>query len=187
MVRLRTPSALVYRIDANDHIVFLSPEWAEEAPVHESPDLKPDRLIGRTLWDSLADPAVQGLYRAIVARVRTGRRLQFFYRCDTPDRRRLYRMEIRLVDIREVEFMSTLDSEQVRPPVALLDHHHARDQNHTLAMCSWCQRVALPVDYWVAIEEAAAIGGFMEANPLPRLVPGVCPQCERQVRKQLES
>lgn len=187
MVRLRNASSLAYRIDASDRISYLGPEWSEEAPAADAERLAPKRLLGRLLWESLADPAVQELYRAIVARVRTGRRLQFFFRCDTPDRRRLYCMDIRLLPTREVEFVSTLDRDETRPPVALLDSHHRRDQEHSLAMCSWCQRVALPVDYWVAIEEAAAIGGFMAADPLPRLVPGVCPQCEQQVRQQLQA
>ena len=187
MVRLRHAAPLVYRIDAGDRISYLDPEWSAEHPAGAWPRLEPGNLLGRPLWDSLGDATVRELYRAIIARVRAGRAFKFCYRCDTPDRGRLYGMKIRLCPENEVEFASTLQREQARPAIALLDPAPARDDRHVVAMCSWCQRIALPVDYWVPIEEAMLLGGFMEADPLPRLEAGVCPPCQRRLSRQLRA
>ncbi len=186
LIRATSPSPLVYRIDAGDRLTYVSPEWMEEAQSWPSARLAPGEVIGRSLWECLCDAAVREIYAALIVRVRDGRTVKFTYRCDTPDRRRLYQLRISLVGSQEVEFVSKLQKEEARPVVALLDPAHPRERDRTLPMCSWCHRVALPVDFWVPIEDAAQVGGLMEANPLPRLLPGACPECRSAFEKKLK-
>lgn len=182
----RTPQSIIYRIDADDCLAYFNPAWIDSLATLERETLGPEHLLGRKLWCCLEDQAVCDLYVALVERARSGRPVTFEYRCDTATRRRTYRMEIRPRAEQEVEFCSTLVREIERPSVALLDPAQARDDAYSLAMCSWCQAIALPVNYWVPIEQAAALGGFLAADRIPRLKFTVCPACQDAVQRKLQ-
>ena len=120
MVGMQSPvvgiARQVYSIDAEDRICAFDVsrpdgegggEWAA--------------LAGRLLWDFIEDRAVIALYRQIVRRVRGGRRMRFRYRCDSPEARRLYRMEIRRTSDGPVEFVHELVHEEPRSRVDVLD------------------------------------------------------------------
>lgn len=173
-------SILIYRIDAEDRLSFVNPAWQASAVAAGAEGLQAERVVGRTLWSYFEDETVKAIYRRLVERARGGRAVKFTYRCDKPDVYRSFLLRIEKTPTGEVEFVSVPLEERTRPSVALLEPDSPRD-GRQLRMCSWCQRVELPVNFWVPIEEAAAMAGILEADRLPQLTHGVCGDCQRRV------
>jgi len=136
----------------------------------------PEHVLGQDLLRSVADQTVRELYVRMIRRARAGTPVRFHYRCDAPDRRRMFEMKIHLVAGGEVEFVSTLRYENPRAPVALLEPGRLRD-DRLLLVCSWCQMVALPDKTWVPVESAVETLHLLEAETFPRLTHGICESC----------
>jgi hypothetical protein len=176
--------ALTYRIDAHDRISHVNAAWSEFARNNQGVELLPEHVLGRSLMFSIADATVRELYVLMIRRVRAGTPVRFQYRCDAPDRRRTFEMELRLHARGEVEFVSTLLHEEPRPFVALLAKGRARD-DRLLRICSWCQRAALPNGTWVPVEAAVETGHLLEAETFPRLTHGICPACNAKWERDM--
>lgn len=170
------PFALVYRIDGQDRICYVNPAWSEFARANRGDAVMPEQVLGSKILEFVEDATLQQLYRAMMDRARAGSPVQFKYRCDAPDRRRTFEMEIRLLGNGELEFTSTLRHEEARAPVAVLQTDAPRDKR-LLRVCSWCQRVALPDGTWVTVEEAVQKLGLLEAETFPKLTHGMCEPC----------
>ncbi|HEX6133089.1 MAG TPA: hypothetical protein VFZ24_03835, partial [Longimicrobiales bacterium] len=65
-------SHVVYRIDGDDRLAGVNAAWTEFAEANGGDALRPARVIGRVLWDFLADSTTVHLYRVMCARVRDG-------------------------------------------------------------------------------------------------------------------
>lgn len=176
---------LVYRIDALDNIFYVNDAWMVWARQNDGDSVMPDYVLGRKLWACMGDPTVLQIYQRMVAQARAGKPVQFNYRCDSPAHRRVFAMSIHSNDGIEVEFASALVHEEVRPVVALLQPGRKRDQR-MLRICSWCQRVAVSVDRWLPVEEAAQVLHLMEADSLPCITHGMCERCAETMLKTLE-
>jgi hypothetical protein len=169
---------VVYRIDQNDCLTFISESWAEAAKASGGYVSRREYLVGRRLWDLLVDTKVIALYCGLVARVRAGHPATFSYRCDTVTRERRFLMRIQITEENEVEFYTTPEQETGRERVPLLDSAHARDDTRVLRMCSMCQQVELRANYWVPMEAAAKLGDLLSTDRLPRLQHALCSACE---------
>ncbi len=172
-----TETSLVYRIDADDCLSYFNPAWSDSVRALGAEALAPAHLLGRSLWLLFEDRTVRDLYIAVTARARRGWPARFLYRCDTATRFRTYEMKIRRVEARGVEFCSTLRHQHERPPVIFLQAGLARDDQRRLTMCSWCHAIELPAAFWVPIEQAAEMSGFLATDRLPHLHHSVCPTC----------
>jgi hypothetical protein len=170
------PLVLAYRIDAANRISHVNAAWSDFARSNHGEALLPEHVIGHNLLDSIADPTVRELYVRMIRRARAGQPVRFHYRCDAPDRRRTFEMEIRRQADGGVEFVSTLQHEEPRPSVAVLEVGRPRD-DRLLRICSWCQKVALPDQTWVPVESAVEILHLLEAETFPRLTHGMCESC----------
>lgn len=168
--------ALVYHIDAADRIIFVNDAWIAFAQKHQAPQLSPDHVLGRSIWDYISDEATRQLYRVIVSRVRSQGSTEFRVRCDAPDRRVLHLMRIISRPNGAVQFASYTLHEEARPAISLLDIQQKRS-NRLVQICSWCKRIALPAGSWVAAERAAAQLHFFDSEGVPQLTHGMCPDC----------
>lgn len=178
--------SLVYRIDAANRITWVNEAWCDFARANGGESLLPGQILGHDLLAAFADPGVRQLYITMIQRVRAGKTVVFDYRCDAPDKRRLFTMAIRLRPDGEVEFASTLQHEEPRPVVALLQPGQPRDDERFIRMCSWCQNVALPSGAWVAVEEAVQTLTIMEADRLPQITHTMCHPCQARVLASLD-
>jgi PAS domain-containing protein len=170
------PLTLIYRIDAEGRINYVNPAWSEFARNNHGESVLPEHILGHPLLDSISDGTVRELYVGMIKRARIGQPVRFRYRCDAPDKRRVFEMDIRLIDGREVEFTSTLIREEVRPTVAVLEGGRVRDER-MLRVCSWCQQVAMPDGRWVPVEEAVETLHLLESETVPCITHGICVQC----------
>ncbi len=104
-------ASLVYRIDGANRITWVNDRWSGFARANGGEGLLPEQILGHDLTTSLADPTVRQLYATMIQQVRAGKFVRFDYRCDAPDKRRTFTMEIRRRPDGEVEFSSTLRHE----------------------------------------------------------------------------
>jgi hypothetical protein len=184
MLNPSNPLALVYRIDVQGRISYVNLAWSDFARANQGEAVMPEQVLGSSLLESVEDPTVQQLYSEMIKRARAGKPVRFKYRCDAPDRRRTFEMDIRQLDNGEVEFISALRHEEVRPTVAVLQAGAPRD-NRLLRVCSWCQQVALPDSTWVPVEVAVQRLGLLEAETFPGLTHGICEPCRETWGKDL--
>jgi hypothetical protein len=170
----------VYRIDDQDRICAFD----VSKPAGEGGG-DGTLTVGRSLWDFIQDRTVVALYRQMVRRVRDGRRVRFRYRCDSPEARRLYRMEISRTPGGLVEFANELIREERRSRVDVLDLAHGPRGAELLRVCSWCERAALPDGRWVPIEEAVESLHLMQKEVMPQITHGICERCAGRMKRNL--
>jgi hypothetical protein len=169
---------VMYRIDAEDRISYVNDGWCVFAMENEGEAMTRTRVLGQSLWDYISDPTTVDLYSQMVKRAREGHPVKFHYRCDAPDRRRLFRMTIAPVGEGQIEFVSELRREEVRPKVVLLDRLEQNRSEELVLICSWCEKVALPDGRWVPVEEAIETMGLMQSERMPGLTHGICDNCK---------
>jgi hypothetical protein len=176
---------IIYRIDAQDFISFVNESWTEFARANLGQAVLPERVIGGSLWDFIADGTSCELYRRLVARARKGETIRFDYRCDAPDERRTFTMIIGPAPEDGVEFRSEMTGAEARQPVPWLSAGVRRTHDF-LTLCSWCARVRMPDGNWVEIERAMERHPFFKGPLAPRLTHGICGDCLQKMRQLAE-
>lgn len=176
--------SLVYRINAANRITWVNAAWSEFARNNQGEAVMPEQVLGQDLFASITDHTLQLIYRSIIERVRTGVTVNFSYGCDAPDKRRVYDMEVHLLTDDGIEFVSTLRHEEVRPRVAVLVPGGVRSKK-LIRVCSWCQKVAMPAERWLPVEQAVAELRIMEDMQLPAISHGICPPCQTTMMGEL--
>lgn len=170
------PRVITYRVDAVNRIVDVGAGWSAFARANHGMALLPERVLGSNLLDAISDMTLRELYVRLLQRARAGAPQTFHYRCDAPDRRRTFEMQIRQLPGGTVEFVSTLKHEAPRPSLAVLELGRPRD-DRMLNICSWCQKVELPDGRWVPVETAVELLHLLEAETFPQLSHGICARC----------
>lgn len=175
---------LIYRIDTNNRITWVNESWPRFARGNRGEALMPEKVIGRDILSVMTDETVRQVYSAIISRARLGVPVTFTYRCDAPDKRRIFQMDVRPFSPGETEFVSTLKHEEPRSALALLELNRASSQI-LLRACSWCQQLAWPGGPWMPAEEMASSRGLLELEPLPMITHGICDTCYVEVMANL--
>jgi hypothetical protein len=176
-------SDLLYQLNASDEISSVNEEWVVFARANDGEPLLPPQVLGRPLWDFISDMETQHIYRLLHRRVRTrGEPVQFSFRCDAPDRRRLLELSISAEGEQGLLYQVRTVREEDRKPVPLLDPDRPRSEMF-VTMCGWCKRVSAPPHGWLEVEEAVdALSLFAEPRP-PQLTHGICDQCSRSLQR----
>lgn len=172
---------IVYRIDADDRIVFVNDQWDRFAGSNGGDDVLSSVVLGRSLWGYINGLTTRQIYRQILDRTRAGTAVVYPLRCDSPDRRRLLEMNVRLADGGAVEFRSRTLSEEPRSALGLLDRRQPRTDD-LLAVCSWCEKVRV-AGRWVDVEDAIAALALFQQSELPSLTHGMCQTCSESMNK----
>ncbi|MGV3590649.1 MAG: hypothetical protein ACO1PZ_03100 [Gammaproteobacteria bacterium] len=170
------PHAITWQIDADNHIRNVNAAWGLFARANNGESVLAERVIGSNLLDAITDFSMRELYARMIERVRTGQVLKFHYRCDAPDRRRTFLMEVRPLGTGAVEFVSTLEHEEPRVAIAMLELGRRRD-DRIVTICSWCQQVKMPDGGWLPVEIAVERLHLLEAETFPRISHGMCEHC----------
>jgi hypothetical protein len=184
-VKSRIP-AIRYWIDAQDRIIRVNDEWAKFAAENDGGPVGPAAgILGRNLWSFIEDPTLCNLYREMVLLARKGRPIAFSFRCDAPCFRRVFQMRISGGLRDEVEFASTLESEEARDAVSLLDCHQPRNEQF-VRMCSYCQRVHAN-SQWMPVEAAVVALGLMSGTTIPAITHGICEDCYAKMMAEISA
>jgi hypothetical protein len=170
-------TACRYEIDADDRIRMLGGRWLRFARENDAPELTPEAVIGRPLWEFIAGAETHALYREVLRRVREEDvRLVLPFRCDSPSFQRWMRLVMTPRGGGAVRFDGLMVRKLERLHLGILDPHAPR-RPQDLPMCSCCKRVHLDFD-WLEPEAAIARLHVLGAEPYPRLKQVICLSCQ---------
>ena len=175
---------VVYRIDGNDKITFVNQEWDRFAAANAAESLVGEGSISNSVWNFISDETTQQIYRDMLKRIRSGRRIRFPFRCDAPDCRRRLEMNMSPLERGSIEFQVRTLALEKRPPQALLDIQQQRSST-LLRMCAWCKKVWSD-GAWLEIEEAIVQMNLLDAPSLPMLTHTICEECDEQMAKTID-
>ena len=177
-------AGVVYRLNSKDEFIYVGGAWVDFAVANDAPEVLPERVMGRRLWEFIADESTRQLYAEILRQVRAGRPARFNFRCDAPERRRLMEMTISPREGGEVEVETRTLREEERPRQELLDRNAPRSGD-LLRVCSWCNRADVGGGRWGEVEEAVTAFRVFERAALPMLTHGMCDSCFKVVNKEI--
>jgi hypothetical protein len=167
-------------IDGSDRIQRVNSTWLRFAAANGAPHLTREAVLGRPLWEFVADEETTALYRYVLQTVRAARvRPRFPFRCDAPSLLRWMEMEVVPLRGDRVAFCCRVLRELERAPISLLDPTRDRSAE-ILLVCSLCRRLKMGLG-WQEVDVALGRLRLFEAAALPRLVHSVCPDCHRRV------
>ena len=167
---------MVYRIDANDRLVYADGAFRRFAAAAGVPDL-PDRWIGQSLWRCIDDDELRAVFVALVGRARAGHPLTVNTRCDSPNVARAIAMEISSTGDGGVEFRCGLAETRI---VAAPEP----SSRELLRVCAWCYRA--DYDGWRGIEEVVATEHLLERATVPIITHGICDACLTETSADLD-
>ena len=172
-----------YIIDSDNRVTMVSKEWLRFAQENSATHLTQESIIGKPLFDFIADPETRHLYQMVINKVRsTGTTLSLPFRCDAPGLRRYMQLVIAPLQNQYLQLVGEILREEPREPVPLLDNHTERSDQF-LTICSWCKRVKV-LNNWLEVEEAVDELGLFHQSPLPQLTHGMCQQCKESALSQ---
>jgi hypothetical protein len=182
---MESPATVCYHINDRDEIVSVNPEWDRFALANGGASVTADRVLGRRLWDFIADYTTRDLYRQILIRVRAGRPIRFTFRCDAPALRRVLEMDASQPGDGTVKFLTRTLLEESRPAVPLSDWAETETRSEDkLLVCGWCRKVAVGGS-WEEVENAVAELRLFEQVPMPRTTHGICEACYERVKQTM--
>ena len=157
----------IYRIDSDDTIVSVSDNWQTFADANAwGGSLRPENVVGHTIWEFIEGLETQYLYQELFRRVREGissRAIPF--RCDSPSERRYLELFIKLLPDGKIEIISKILRSESRSPVRLLAADTARS-TELVTLCSMCKRIKVSPEQWVEIEDGLAHLKLFESDDL---------------------
>ncbi|MDQ3347404.1 MAG: hypothetical protein M3545_05495 [Acidobacteriota bacterium] len=172
-------SGVAYTLDASDAIIAVNDAWIAFATANDGVPLLPPAILGRSLWDFIADRTTILLYRRLFERVRAGiSPVRFSFRCDAPALRRLLEMSIVMQPAGALRLVVRSVRVEGRPAVLLLDPAGKRS-DAVLRMCGWCKRIPDRGGRWMEIEAALPLLALFDQTALPAISHGICGECHR--------
>lgn len=178
-----TTATYRYRVDADDRLVWVDAWWLAFAAENGAAELTETAVLGRRLWDYVADDTTSALYHQIHDRVRqSGGPIVLSCRCDSPTLRRQMRLSLTRCEAGQIDYESVLLKAEPVAYLAALDPRADRSKE-VLILCSCCKQVLVESTGWLALEEAAARLRLFDQPSGPRLRYAVCPACAKVARK----
>ena len=177
--RAGAAKSLHYTVDEQDRIVELGGQWdAMQTPGGQRMDAR-KAVVGQPLWGFILNEGLKSLYKLLMTRVRkTGRVVTFPYRCDTPEMRRLARLQLQPVDSGRVRFVSDILETEAR--LAPLTLEYAPHCQPLIRSCSICSHLQYGEEWLPAEIVAEQHLGVMSENSF-RVAHAVCDPCLKAV------
>ncbi|MEM6257183.1 MAG: hypothetical protein AAGI37_02575 [Planctomycetota bacterium] len=156
---------LDYLLDRGDRVAKVCPHWSEFARQRMAVRLDEEVVLGRSLWEFVQGGATQRLYDALIHKARrTGRKLTFNYRGDSPGAVRYMRMTLLPGFAGIVRFRSELLHEQPRQRSVYFTHA-CSPRRPELLQCCLCQRLEHNGRWYTLDELLRQTGAIDELMP----------------------
>ena len=166
-----------YRVDAADVLIWVDALWLAFARENGAAELTENLVLGRSLWEFVADDETCRLYRAIHARVRSsGKTVVLPFRCDSASLQRYMRLTITRDNQGQLTYESLLVRAVPQRPLQVLESTRTRSDAY-LTMCSCCKRALLEPVGWLDVEDVSVRLRLLEAPKVPQLRHTICPEC----------
>lgn len=176
-----------YVVNSELKVLSINGDWEAFAQENDAAHLAADNVIGKPLDEFITDPRTLHLYRMMVQKaLEVQRPLYVPFRCDAPDLRRYMSMRIVPLSQGRCRFESTVEREEPRDAVRLLNPHAERSDD-ILRICSWCKRVDVAKNDWREVEEAVKTLDLFDDHPLPNLTHTICDCCLEAATDALEA
>lgn len=144
---------LDYLLDRNDRVARVCPQWSDLARHRMAMRLDDEMVLGRSLWDFVQGGATQRLYDTLIYNARrTGQKITFNYRGDSPSAIRYMRMVLLPGHHGIVRFRSELLHEQSRERSVYFTHA-AYPSRPELMQCGLCNRLEHN-GRWMTLDDA---------------------------------
>jgi hypothetical protein len=170
-----------YTIDPDDRISGVGGAWSEFARRNEAPELEPEAVVGRHIWDFIQGKEVQRLYQDVMHQVRhRGKQVEIPARCDSPTHARWTRQTLAPGERGAILQRSIIVHETYRVFAPILDRTLRRGAS-TLPICDFCNGCLLD-SRWIALEDVLARLGSDDPDELPQLQRSVCRRCADALR-----
>jgi hypothetical protein len=169
----------VYRYCLNEAnvIVWVDHWWLAFAQENNAAGLTEDSVVGRDLWQFIADEPTRILYREINDHVRAfGNPIEVPFRCDSPTLQRYMQLTISKQGSDKLLYESVLIRAVPQTRLAVLDCQQKRS-NAFLTMCSFCKRSLIETSGWLAMEDVSLNLRMYDKQTVPELRYTVCPDC----------
>ena len=175
----------IYQVDADNRVVFVTPEWESFAQENQASHLDSETVCGQSLFGFVSDAETRHLYQMLIDKVRQGRRtIVIPFRCDGPHVRRFMELTISPWTDGQIQFEGRIVREEDRETVSLLDPSVSRSDEYVV-VCSWCKRVDVS-GAWVEVEEAVRALTLFDAIDLPQITHGMCVDCATRIGDQID-
>ncbi len=181
----KTPAVFTYRLDADNRVLLVTPEWESFARENDAPHLTAAAVLGQPLFRFVAGKEAQHLYELTIDKVRrTQRAVTVSFRCDGPCVRRFMELRISPLADSHVELEGRILREEQREPVLLLDSSTSRSDEF-LPICSWCKRVEVSRE-WLEVDDALEQRSLFNLTTLPQLTHTVCADCDERIQRHVD-
>jgi hypothetical protein len=173
---VRPAAQYLYRLDAADTIVYVSPAWVTFAQENDAPELTAHAVVGKPLWYFISGNATRTLYVALFQALRAHRNeVTIPFNCDSPATAR--HMDLTLRPLRDggIECEGTLLHQTPRPPADIFSRGATRSAE-SMPICSVCRRLQLG-DEWLELAAALVRKPLFSMSPCPQLAETVCTEC----------
>jgi hypothetical protein len=177
-------NSVIYRINSRDEIIFVNDIWDKFAVVNKSFSVIGSKILGRPIWEFMSDLTTHDIYLELVKKARSGEPVQFKFRCDSPDIRRLLEMQITLVENEQIQFESRTIMAEMRSIQRFFSIDTPRSEQ-LISVCSWCNRLNSGKEFWREVEDAINILGIFEKDKLPNISYSTCGECCGPLIKQI--
>ncbi|MBT8396337.1 MAG: hypothetical protein HKO65_00315 [Gemmatimonadetes bacterium] len=186
---------LEYIINSDDVVTHVSETWDDFAEENGGEGLG-ERVVGTWLWQHFSGREIKHLFQVLLERVRSEQiTVRVPFRCDAPELRRFMFLEVTPQGEGAIRFRSSIQQEEPRPKVHLLEAKRPEASEAFLRMCAWCKRVdvgrgdgdesASGAGGWQEVEVALSELELLTTHPLPRITHGVCRDCRELVLSEL--
>ncbi|MCC5845864.1 MAG: PAS domain-containing protein [Verrucomicrobia bacterium] len=180
-------NTFIYRVDHTDTIISVSENWSDFAEGNGwGGSLRPEEVVGRSLWDFIQGVETRHLYEELIRRVRAGippRVISF--RCDSPGERRYMELLIEPAGGGVLQITSRILRAEARTPVRLLASDLPRSAN-LVVLCSMCKKMKISEENWIELEEGLTHHKIFETDEMPQLSHGLCGACYQEAMRDLE-
>jgi hypothetical protein len=173
----------VYRVDRDNNLCYVNPTFLDFAADNEM-QMDGSHLLGRSLWDFIADQHTVRLYRELLQQVRDeDRMVHFSYRCDSPDVKRFMHMVVTPVENDEVEFESWIRRVEPQNPKLVFEAKRV-GRHKPIRVCSICRSVETEPGEWTNVSDAFARGHIPAQEHRVSVIYKVCPTCVSTISSQ---
>jgi|GEM_PF-2243643 len=171
---------LDYLLDLHDCVTQVCPQWSRVARDRMAFSLDDEMVLGRSVWDFVHGGATQRLYDALIHHVRrTGRKVEFAYRGDSPGTIRYMRMLLLPAPHGSVRFRSELLHEQSRQRCVYFTHA-AYPRHPELLQCGMCQKLECN-GRWYTVGEALSYTDLIDELLPTEVGDTICESCITKV------
>jgi hypothetical protein len=166
-----------YQLDPQDTIEWVSEDWLAFARENGAAGLELKAVLGKQLWEFIADEPTRQLYRNVFTMVRaTDQPKVVPFRCDSPTLRRFMRLEVRHRPSCGLDLKSILVRAEPCERQGLLDAN-TRLSNDRVTMCSCCKFLLIEPLGWLSLAEANRLQQLDREGKRPQVRYDVCPSC----------